>query len=80
MVFHHHPEESDETSDLLNIIHLADHIAHESGADLFDGEAMTPEWRECREILHVDDAAYENIKTICLSAATGPNEYLSIIQ
>ena len=80
MVFHHQPDQSDENSDFLTIIHLADHIAHEAGADFFDGEAMTPEWQESREILHVDDAVYENIKTICASAATGSNEYLSIVQ
>lgn len=80
MVFHHNPDKSDEINDLLNVVHLADHVAHEAGADIFEGEATTPEWQETRENLHVTNDVYENIKTICKSAAAGPNEFLSIVR
>jgi HD-like signal output (HDOD) protein len=80
MVFHHYPDRSEEIVDFVNIIHLADHIAHDADAGLFEGEAVTPEWTESRTGLRVDDDVYTRIREHCVAAAAGPVEYLSIVQ
>jgi HD-like signal output (HDOD) protein len=80
MVFHHYPDRSEEIVDFINIIHQADHIAHEAGAGLFEEESVTPEWAESRSQLHVDDGVHDRICELCVAAATGPVEYLSIVR
>jgi HD-like signal output (HDOD) protein len=80
MVFHHYPDRSEEIVDFINIIHQADHIAHEAGAGLSEEEAVTPEWTESRSQLHVDDEVHDRIRDLCVAAAAGPVEYLSIVR
>jgi hypothetical protein len=80
MVFHHYPDRSEEIVDFVNIIHQADRIAHDAGAGLVEEEALTPEWAPSRAQLHIDDAVYGRIRELCVAAAAGPVEYLSIVQ
>jgi len=80
LVHHHDPAQAaDDIVDLVNIVHMADQIAHDIGADLWEHEARSPEWKESRTLLHLDDAAYERVKESCVAAMANSGEYLSIV-
>ncbi|MCU0609827.1 MAG: HDOD domain-containing protein [Chitinispirillaceae bacterium] len=80
IVHHHAPDSTITGAELVNIVHLADLIAHELGADLWEGEAHTPEWDQSRALLHLDNDAYDRVCTRTVSAAESSLEFLSIIK
>jgi putative nucleotidyltransferase with HDIG domain len=80
IVFHHDPAKVEgEIVDLVNIVHMADLLAHDIGADLWEHEVRTAEWGASREMLHRDDDAYAMVKDSCVAAMANSAEYLSII-
>lgn len=81
IVNHHDPAGSGGIVDLVVITHVADGIAHDIGAGAEEGEceARSPQWREGREYLHIDDEVYERIRASTASGMENAREYLSII-
>jgi putative nucleotidyltransferase with HDIG domain len=80
IVWHHNPPAAGEIMELVNIVHMADVIAHDIGADLWEGEARTAEWRESRDLLHIDDESYKRIKDSTAGVMASSVEFLSIIR
>jgi putative nucleotidyltransferase with HDIG domain len=80
LVHHHNPAQAGEVTDLVAIVHLADIIAHDIGANLWENEARNPEWNQCRTLLHVDDAAYDRLKENTADIISGSVDFLDIIK
>jgi HD-like signal output (HDOD) protein len=80
IVFHHEPQGAGEHVEPVAIAHVADAIAHDIGADLWENEARTPLWEQSRELLHIDDAAYDKIKAASANVMTNSVEFLTIIR
>ena len=79
LVHHHQPAQAGEITDLVAIVHLADIIAHDIGADLWENETRPLEWAPCRALLHVDDEAYDRLKAETADSMAGSVDFLSII-
>jgi len=80
LVHHHNPAQAGEITDLVAIVHMADIIAHDIGANLWENEARNPEWREARSLLHIDDAVYDRLKANTADVMAGSGDFLSIIK
>lgn len=80
LVHHHNPAQAGEVTDLVAIVHLADIIAHDIGANLWENEARNPEWNQCRALLHIDDAAYDRLKANTTDIMDGSVDFLAIIK
>jgi putative nucleotidyltransferase with HDIG domain len=80
LVHHHVPANAaPDIVELVNIVHMADLLAHDIGADLWEHEVRTPEWDGSRALLHIDDNVYARIRESCVVAMENSAEYLSII-
>lgn len=80
LVHHHNPAQAGEITDLVAIVHMADIIAHDIGANLWENEARNPEWNQCRVQLHIDDAVYDRLKANTSDTMAGSADFLSIIK
>jgi putative nucleotidyltransferase with HDIG domain len=80
IVFHHDPQAAGEHVEPVAITHVADAIAHDIGADMYEGETRTPLWEGSRELLHIDDAAYDKIKAASANVMTNSVEFLTIVR
>lgn len=80
LVHHHNPAQAGEITDLVAIVHMADIIAHDIGANLWEKEARNPEWNQCRAHLHIDDLVYDRLKAATNDAMAGSADFLSIIK
>lgn len=80
IVFHHDPCAAGEYAEHVAIIHVANAIAHDIGANLWNGEARTPLQVECREMLHLDDASYERIKSAAENVMVNSVDFLTIVR
>jgi len=80
IVYHHTPESADKSSHLVNVIHLADNIAHDLGCGHWDGEARKPENAVCRAELKIGDADYAKIMFNIESSLDKSQEFLAILK
>ena len=74
------PKRPEEIVDFTNIIHLADCMAHDADAGLWEEESRMAEWSGSRALAHLDDEGYDRITALCASAAEGEIEYLTIVK
>jgi len=80
IVYHHTPESADKASLLVNVIHLADNIAHDLGCGHWEGEARKPESSACRAELKIGDADYAKIMFNIESSLDKSQEFLAILK
>jgi putative nucleotidyltransferase with HDIG domain len=80
LVHHHHPAQAGEITDLVAIVHLADIIAHDIGANLWEDEVRNPEWSQCRSQLLIEGPGYDRLKGNTMDVMAGSVDFLSIIK
>jgi putative nucleotidyltransferase with HDIG domain len=80
IVFHHNPQGAGEHTEAVAIIHIADAIAHDIGANIWENEARTALWEESRELLHIGDADYERIKAASANVMSNSVDFLTIVR
>jgi HD-like signal output (HDOD) protein len=80
IVYHHTPNEADKAVPLVNVIHLADNIAHDLGCGHWDGESRRPECASCRAELKIGDADYAKIMFNIESSLDKSQEFLAILK
>jgi HD-like signal output (HDOD) protein len=80
LVYHHLPGNADKIMELVATVHFADLLAHELGANLYDGEVPTKEWENVREVLRVTDSDYDKIKQTLSDSIDKSIEFLNIIK
>ena len=79
LVHHHDPQETSGSAYLVNVVHLADIIAHNLGCNLFDNEVCTDEAEKCRMDLKIGVADYDKIVQTIESSLDKSNEFLSTV-
>ena len=79
LVCHHDPQKASDASYLVNIIHLADIIAHDLGCDLFDDEVCTGEVEQCRMELKIGTADFDKIVQTVEGSIDKSQEFLSTV-
>ena len=79
LVYHHDPKGSDKSLNFITAVHCADQMAHKAGADLWDNEAIEPEWNGVYSTLGFDEDDYN----ICLNELKNnmdkPTEFLALV-
>lgn len=79
LVYHHEPGAADNIVDLVSTVHLADVIAHQLGAGLWDDEPCVGEWEQTRSVLKIADSDYEKIVNTLSDSLEKSDEFLDII-
>lgn len=79
IVHHHTPEKTDKITDLISAVHIADGIVHDMGVGTIPKESKPAQWEAAREILKLDDPAYEKICGRLKDEVDKSREFLSII-
>ncbi|MDR0306769.1 MAG: HDOD domain-containing protein [Chitinispirillales bacterium] len=80
LMYHHRPQEAaEEASFLVNVIHLADIIAHTLECNLFDGEVCELMDRDCLAELKMDKDEYDKLLHNVENSIEKSQEFLSTI-
>ncbi|MCL2689611.1 MAG: HDOD domain-containing protein [Chitinispirillia bacterium] len=79
LVHHHNPQNAGEASYLVNVIHLADVIAHDLGFGMFDDEVCIAEVEQCRMELKIGTADFDKIVQIIEGSVDKSQEFLSTV-
>lgn len=58
IIYHHCPQSLEKINELVTTIHLADQLTHHLGVNLWDNEAIEPEWNGARVLLDITDDTY----------------------
>ncbi|MBN1131291.1 MAG: HDOD domain-containing protein [Chitinispirillaceae bacterium] len=80
IVHHHEPEQAGELTEPVTIVHIANVIAHEIGADMWEREARSAFWRPGLELLRIDETAFERIKESSANVMSNSVDFLTIIR
>lgn len=80
LVYHHEPAKAEGLTDLVTTVHMADILTHRAGVGLWDGEAITDEWKDARRILKMGDVEYERIQQTLEDTIDKSKEFIDIIK
>ncbi|MGD9200009.1 MAG: HDOD domain-containing protein [Chitinispirillia bacterium] len=58
IIYHHSPQSLEKINEIVTIIHLADQLTHILGVNLWDDQAIGPEWSGARVLLDITDDSF----------------------
>ncbi|GAG15878.1 unnamed protein product, partial [marine sediment metagenome] len=79
LVYHHNPHGIDKAVELVTTVHLADQMAHQIGADLWDNEVIEPEWGDACDTLGLEEEDYNNCLNDMKNNIDKSTEFLAMI-
>jgi len=79
IVYHHRPAEAERNPALIAAVHLADSVAHKTGAKLFADEKPNPLWREVAKTVPVTKEMMQQVSVTIKNEVEQQKSFLSIM-